>query len=221
MKTASSSMEIALSQVLGPDDILTPARKGLDELRKTGPGGQNYRLDHPDVPRRPMWRQLFGRPERYYHPTVGFYEHMPAWRVKRYLGDDIWNSYFKFAFERNPWDRQVSFYHYKTRSKPEGKVPAFEEFLAKGAKALVNNWEIYALGDEVALDFVGRYEEVEQDFEKVLQAIGLSGGIALPKTNVGKGKPKSKSYRDYYSDETRDLVARNSAREISYFGYEF
>jgi len=33
--------------------------------------------------------------ERYHHPSVGYYEHMPAWRVKTYLGDEIWNSYFK------------------------------------------------------------------------------------------------------------------------------
>ena len=82
MKTASSSMEIALSEILAPDDILTPARADLDEMRSGGPGGQNYRLDHPDVPRIPVWRRILGRPERYYHTTVGYYEHMPAWRSK-------------------------------------------------------------------------------------------------------------------------------------------
>lgn len=221
MKTASSSMEIALSQVLGPDDVITPARKGLDEQRRTGAGGQNYRLDHPDVPKIPMWRKALGRPERYYHPTVGFYEHMPAWRVKRYLGDDIWSSYYKFAFERNPWDRQVSFYHYKTRSKPQDKIPTFEQFLAKGQKAHVDNWSIYAIGDDVALNFVGRYEQIGEDFGKALDAIGFAGEIDLPRANVGTTKPKNRSYRDYYTDETRDFIARTCAREIDYFGYEF
>jgi len=219
-KTASSSMEIALSQALGPDDILTPAREGLDGLRKT-PGGQNYRFDHPDVPRVPLWRKLLRRPERHYHPTVGFFDHMPAWRARRYLGEKIWSRYYKFAFERNPWDRHVSFYHYKMRDKARDKMRSFDDFLVKARNYKVNNWEIYAIGDSVAMDFVGRYEEVAEGFEQALGEIGLAGGVALPKANVGKGKPKNKSYRDYYSDETRDLIAKVCAREIAYFGYEF
>jgi len=221
MKTASSSMEIALSQLLGPDDILTPAREDLDVMRKGGPGGQNYRSVHPDVPRIPMWRKLLRRPERYYHPTVGFYEHMPAWRARRYLGEQIWQSYYKFSFERNPWDRQVSFYHYKTRDIPKTRRPTFEQFLAKGKRAQVTNWDIYTIDNEVVLDFVGRYENIDADFEKALGRIGLSEKISLPKANVTQSKPNARRYQDYYTDETRALVAGWSGGEIKHFGYEF
>ena len=47
---------------------------------------QNYRIDHPEKPKRPLWKSLLGRPERHYHPSVGYYEHMPAWRVRTYVG---------------------------------------------------------------------------------------------------------------------------------------
>jgi len=218
-KTASTSMEIALSRVLGCDDIITPARPDLQILRATGADGQNYRLDHPAVPKRALWRRLLDRPERYYHPTVGYYEHMPGWRVKLYLGDDIWNSYFKFAFERNPWDRQVSFYHYKTRSKDAPE--SFEHFMARGEKARVDNWDIYAIDDSVSDDFVGRYENIGSDFENVMEAIGLGGRIELPRANVGKSKPNTRTYRDYYSDETNELVASWYPNEISLFDYSF
>ena len=76
---------------------------------------QNYRLDHPAVPKRPLLKRLLRRPERHYHTSVGFYEHMPGWRIKAYIGNKIWSSYYKFTFERNPWDRQVSWYYYKTK----------------------------------------------------------------------------------------------------------
>lgn len=217
-KTASSSMEIALSAVLGPDDIITPSRPDLGKHRAIV--AQNYRLEHPAVPKRPLWRKLLGRREAYYHPTVGYYEHMPAWRVKTYLGDEIWNSYFKFAFERNPWDRQVSYYYYKTRSKPEYRRPSFEQFLARSKrKALVPNFEVYTIDGEVAVDFIGRYESIEEDFEKAMQAIGLAGTITLPRANVGKKAVAS--YREHYNERTRQLVADWYSREIALFGYEF
>ena len=36
-------------------------------MREQGVGGQNYRLDHAEVPKRSLWRRIMGRPERYYH----------------------------------------------------------------------------------------------------------------------------------------------------------
>lgn len=218
-KTASSSMEIALSSVLEPEDVITPAHVSFDAQRTRGAGGQNYRLDHPDVPKRPLLKRLLGRPERYYHPSVGYYEHMPAWRVKRYIGDDIWRRYYKFAFERNPWDRQVSYYYYKNKTRQNR--PEFADFMRLPKKKwYVENHDLYTIDGEMALDFVGRYEQVEADFDKVLAAIGLSGQISLPKANVSK-KKKTSSYRDYYTDELVELVRRTYAPEIARFGYEF
>ena len=108
-KTAGTAIEAALSQLCGPQDVITPYREESEQDRK-GLSPQNYRIEHPLKPKRPLWRKLLMRPERYYHPTVGFYEHMPAWRVRAYLGEQVWWSYFKFAFDRNPWDRQISWY---------------------------------------------------------------------------------------------------------------
>ncbi len=218
IKTASSSMEIALSQLLGPDDIITPARPDLESQREQGVGGQNYRLDHPDVPKRPLWRRVLGRPERYYHPTVGYYEHMPGWRVRKYVGEDVWNSYYKFAFERNPWDRQVSFYFYKTRGKDNPQ--SFEQFLKRKDKAYVGNYDIYAIDGEIAVDFVGLYENVDKDFQKALQGIGIEEKIMLPKANVSKKKDGA-TYRQFFTDETRDMMADWYAPEIAKFGYKF
>ena len=218
MKTASTSMEIALSQLLGPDDVITPARPDLESERGLGIGGQNYRLDHPDVPKPAFWRRALWRPERYHHPTVGYYEHMPAWRVRRYLGEDIWNSYYKFTFERNPWDRQVSFYSYKTRSK--NRPESLAQFLRRKRKAYVCNFDIYSIDGEIGVDFVGQYENISHDFDKAMKGIGIKQKIPLPISNVSK-KKDVRGYRQYYTDETRDLVAEWYAPEIAAFGYKF
>lgn len=216
-KTASTSIEAALSEICGPDDVITPASEPLMQHRK-GARAQNYRLDHPAVPKRPLWRRLLRRPERHYHPSVGFYEHMPAWRVKAYVGDDIWSSYYKFSFERNPWDRQVSWYFYKTKSK--NPRPGFDAFLADRRRAYVENFDLYSIDDAICLDTVGTYENLTNDFKKIIKDFGLTEKIDLPKVNVSTG-PKGYDYREFYDDETRESVARMYAREIGYFGYEF
>ncbi|MEZ5774664.1 MAG: sulfotransferase family 2 domain-containing protein [Hyphomicrobiaceae bacterium] len=214
-KTASTSIEAALSAVCGPDDVITEASEQLRGARKQP--AQNYRIEHPDKPRRPLWKRALLRPEKHYHPSVGYYEHMPAWRVRTYCGEAVWRSYYKFSFERNPWDRQVSWYHYKTKSR--ASRPSFAAFNRDTKRARVENWDLYTMKGEICLDFVGRYESLQEDFAHVLERIGLVGRVELPRTNVSKGK--TEDYRSYYDAESREMIARWYAPEIAHFGYAF
>jgi hypothetical protein len=214
-KTASTSIEAALSEVCGPDDVITEASEQLRDHRKQR--AQNYRLVHPSVPKRPLWKQLLGRPERYYHPSIGYYEHMPAWRVRLYAGEEIWRRYYKFSFERNPWDRQVSWYHYKTKSKSE--PPSFDTFNRDRKRAYVENYDLYSEEGAIVLDFVGRYEDLEGGFAAVLSTVGLAGRVSLPVTNVSKAR--TRDYRRYYTDASRDMIGAWYRREIEHFGYSF
>jgi hypothetical protein len=216
-KTGSTSIEAALSAVCGPRDVITEASEQLRGVRQRP--AQNYRLEHPEVPKRSLLRRLLGRPERHYHPSVGYYEHMPAWRVRAYVGEDIWRQYFKFSFERNPWDRQVSWYHYKTKSKGEATRPSFDNFNRDRRRAWVENWELYTIDGNIALDFVGRYESLERDFEGIVSRIGLSGQVSLPKVNVSE--ERRLDYRSYYNDASRSLIGSWYAPEIREFGYVF
>ena len=217
-KTAGTAIEAALSELCGPRDVITPYREESEADRK-GRAPQNYRIEHPLKPKRPLLRRLLMRPERYYHPSVGYYEHMPASRVRDYVGDEVWRSYFKFAFDRNPWDRQVSWYLYKTKSKRAR--PTFERFMTSRRRAYVNNHEIYMLDGALAVDFVGRYENLEEDLNKALATAGVKRQIAVPRTNVTPNKDQSRSYRSYYSPETEELVAEWYQPEIALLGYRF
>lgn len=221
MKTASSSIENLLSRHCGPDDVITVARTDLEDMK--GVKAQNYRLDHPAVPKRSFVRRLLRRPERYYHATVGYYEHMPAWRVRTYVGEEIWSSYYKFSFERNPWDRQVSFWRYKTRHEFEPR--SFETFLSRKNKAFVDNFGLYTIDGKVCLDFVGKFETLDEDLAEVLDRIGLDPASSAPSLNQSahakERADNAKSYRTYYSSSTRRLVADWYKPEIELFGYEF
>jgi hypothetical protein len=221
-KTAGTAIEAALSKLCGPSDVITPYREESEADRK-GRAPQNYRIEHPLKPERPLWRKLLGRPERYYHPSVGYYEHMPAATVRAYVGEEVWRRYFKFAFDRNPWDRQVSWYLYKTKSK--SARPSFERFMQSRRRAYVDNHEIYleagTLASGLAVDFLGRYESLEADLNQALEMAGVACALEVPRVNITPNKDEARDYRSYYSDETRALVADWYQPEIKLLGYGF
>jgi hypothetical protein len=215
-KTAGTSVELALSELCGPDDIIPPVTESDEALRAPGSGPRNWRVHGWWQSPRPLHRRGWFKivPEDY-----GFYNHMPAKEARALLNDDkIWNSYFKFAFDRNPWDRQVSAYHFRYRGKKRPRP--FCEFLEDSKRARLNNFEIYSLDGEPCVDFLGRYETLEDDFRRALGEIGVKFEKPLPRAKGGIRK-NGKSYRDYYDARTRDIVGEWYAREIQLLGYSF
>src|SRR5262245_24051570 len=109
-KTAGTSVELALRQLCGPDDIIAPIGEAEERrqqaLHYQGRPPQNWRVHGWWQSPRPLFKRYWFR----FSPgDYGFYNHIPAREARALLNDDkVWRSYFKFAFERNPWDRQVS-----------------------------------------------------------------------------------------------------------------
>ena len=165
--------------------MITPYREESEEDRK-GLGPQNYRIEHPLKPKRPLWRRLLGRPERYYHPSVGYYEHMPARLVRAYVGEEVWRSYFKFAFDRNPWDRQISWYFYKTKTK--ARRPSFESFMATAAAPMSTITRSIWRTATLAVDFLGRYENSRGRSRQALRHGGRARAAGRARMNVTPNK---------------------------------
>lgn len=200
-KTAGTSVEIALSRVCGPQDVITPVTEEDEELRRLqgGRGPQNY-LEPPRLERKA-------------------FNHMPVSMVRTMLGRQRFESYFSFAIERNPWDAVVSLYHWKYRDTVPGDFaeyvasPAIETFATK-------NQRIYRLRGEIAVNRVLRYESLADDLAAVWSDLGLPGNPDLPHAKAGT-RPQGRSYRSYYDDESRQRVADLFALPIRDLGYQF
>ena len=213
-KTASTSTEFALNEICGPDDIVTPVTS--NERNRTGLGPRNYHYRPPLLSTE--WPNLISRYVRNGEMPLDYNQHMHGWRVKRRVGAKIWNSYFKFAFDRNPWDREVSWYsHHLSVARFTG---SFKEHLNRLPTHKVGNFEIYSCNGKVAVDFVGRYENLETDLAYVMQQIGVECRLQLGNSNSHR-RDRSKPYQEWYDEESRELIRRTYQREIELLNYSF
>ena len=158
--------------------------------------------------------------------------HAKVIAAKELLPKAFFDSLFKFAFVRNPWDLQVSSFHHIRRERPHylGGHDDFEGFLrwkldparpyqyhVDTSIELQSDYLIDLHGN-LAVDFIGRYERLRQDFATACERIGIPAP-ALP--HVRAATDRSKDYRRYYTDETAELVARHFARDTEMLGYRF
>ena len=149
--------------------------------------------------------------------------HAPLARAERLIPPEEYAKLFKFAFVRNPWDRLVSWYAYllkDTSHRRHRQVAAgsFEDFVrAELDRADRSQWWMIAnRAGEQGLDFVGHFENLEQDVAEVCRRLRLPGA-PLPRENVSARRP----YQEYYTRALAELVRRHWQREIDAFGYRF
>lgn len=141
---------------------------------------------------------------------------------------------FKFTFVRNPWSRIVSTFEDKTKKVistkwehpfyKKYKNHSFKDFVAEINKLDIDSencdnhirLQVNQI-DFNHLDFLGRFENLQQDFDKICLNFKNIKESKLPHKN----KSSLEHYTEYYDNETRQIVAEKYAKDIEYFGYEF
>lgn len=149
--------------------------------------------------------------------------HLSSAELKQKLPNRIFENYFKFAFVRNPWDWQVSLYHYMKQTEKH-----HQNHLANGFETFENylNWRInnevrlqvdFIMENNTSLvNYIGRVETIDDDLKFLEKKLDLDP-IILPKIN----KSKRSNYQDYYNNRTKDLVYQHFKKDIETFEYSF
>jgi hypothetical protein len=214
-KTAGTSIEIALSKFCGPDDIITPiSEKDEQTRRQLGyRGPQNYL----PATNGSAWNDKLValglmKPKR-------FYNHMSAAEVKALVDDKVWNEYYKFCVERNPWDRMTSLYYWIFREKP---APPFSQFVRSRKYRMLKNGgrNVYTLSGRFAVNHVCRFEDLANELEAVRQQIGLPEELELPRAKTIQ-RIDRRNYRELFSPADQARVGRLFRDEIQMFNYQF
>lgn len=162
--------------------------------------------------------------------TVFPQQHLPAAILRELVGAEEWQRCFTFGFVRNPWDRLVSLYHYLKAHMANAAVREAQPGMAAlvdrasdftafvSLSQVIGNDLSKLLLDErgvLLVDFVGRFERMEEDLAYIAQQIGIA--LTLPRLNGSVHN----NYREYYTPTTRAVVAKRYAQDIETFGYTF
>ena len=214
-KTAGTSIEIALSKFCGENDIVTPI-SSYDEPKRVeygSRGPQNYFVQYSRYSYKDWIQSSIERKKRQ------FFNHIPAYDVRRWIGEEIWNSYYKFCFERNPWDKAISLYSFCLALSK--KQISIEEFLWKKVEiSNLANYPIYTIDNELVVDRVCFFENLTQEIEDVARQLGLPEVPVLPEAKVGFRKDK-RPYQEIIGKKERELIQTLCQKEIDLFGYAF
>lgn len=206
-KTAGTSIEIALSSICGDEDIITPIssedEKIRTELGYRGP--QNYQLALSGYSFNELAiRLLKGKRKE-------FKNHIGAAQIKRLIGEDIWNGYYKFTIERNPFDKMVSRYYWDESNLE------LNDYIIKFAYQN-SDFEKYSINGQIVADDIFKLERIDD----MMDALSERFGAKLSLDNI-KAKGNYRKKREHYSllinDEARRAIEISFAREMSYLDY--
>lgn len=158
------------------------------------------------------------------------FQHRTAQELRELVGQKRWEKGFSFAFVRNPWDKVASHYHFRVQTNQTRLAEDPIDF---------NEWVVRAYGEhdpryydqpkmfmpqvqwiddedgKRLVDFVGRFERLEEDFARICRLLGT-------KADLPHLKPSSRPhYRELYDDIAAKVVRSRFQRDLDRFRYSY
>ena len=184
---------------------------------KTGGNSMHFALkDHIDDELHGTGSNLGAKNTKY-----NTYKHSNIRQYIERIPPELYKDCFRFSTIRNPWDRCISFYFSPHRGYPSrfdrnnflrmlhSQVFTFRTYVCV-------NQTPYETPLDSDMDYIMRFESLQDDFDIVCGKIGLPK-IKLPSMN----KSRHTHYSHYYDDDLVDIVAAKYHEEIVYGGYTF
>lgn len=166
-------------------------------------GFKNYYLQRPDHHIFCFGKdQSVDKHENKIHGTLIYYKTSPYINRIMNMDEDKWNNYFIFTFVRNPYDRIISGWNYVNKYN----IP-FKKFInIKHYSNSFDYWHVFMSqtrhiitnNGKIKSDYIGKFENMENDLKYVLNKIGFNN--IIHKSFIKNGK-KHKNYKSYYDNE--------------------
>jgi hypothetical protein len=156
------------------------------------------------------------------HGTLMYYKTSPYINNIMNMNKKKWDTYFKFCFIRNPYDRLVSGWNYVNKYN----IPLANFININKSLTDWDYWHVFMNQSrhiinekgKIGVDYIGRYEQLEEHFEVILKQIGIHN-ITHCK-NVKINSKKHKDYKTYYDEELINKVYLQFKEDFDNFEYQ-
>jgi len=144
---------------------------------------------------------------------------MTAGEIKACLPGDVWNGYFKFCFERNPWDKVISHYFHRNRNE---KFRDIMDYLRHDHGDDLHGSKAYMIDGKVAVDRIFRYEDMEGALTELTDLLALDKKLQLPSYRAkSQFRKDHRSYREILSEEEAAIISGRFRDDIALLGYRY
>jgi hypothetical protein len=214
VKTAGTSIEVFLSKISDEYDVITPV-----EPEEEGHMPRNYKgLWNP-------MKEISNDDHRGYKRTIQdflsqrqFYNHIPARVLRNRISSDIWNGYYKFCVERNPWDKTIS--HFNMIRKQKDELMTLDHYLNN--ERFCHNWPLYMDGsDNILVDRVLPFETLNEGLGEVFDRLSVPYSGKLQEKAKSNYRTDARPYQDLFNKDQRLVIEREFEKEIMLNGYNF
>ena len=151
-----------------------------------------------------------------------------------------YQEYTKFCFIRNTYECIVAGYKHCQQASYYSNYPehmreqfsrnyTFEKHVRDIWGAEFTQWEYMCFQGRFIMDFVGRFDHLQEDFDRFCAENGLPARV-LNKHNTAEGRKyiipemverQNQHYSLWYTDELLEYVNRRAKPEIEQFGFKF
>ncbi|MDO8972354.1 hypothetical protein [Reyranella sp.] len=223
MKTAGTSIEMAIGPHCGPEDILSPINPKFDRQRvEAGVYPRNFAPEavvtaYVDALKRNKPKAAREAMALIRKKGNSASSHARAVSIKAVAGD-LWDTAFKFTAERHPYEKAVSLAfhvnrHASRRAREFGE--ALETVVRSGKRYVGYPW--YIVGGQVIVDDFVKHETIQADMQRICERVGLPA-IELPRAR--ELERDRKPAREMLTAEQRRIVQETCAPEFELFGWE-
>lgn len=215
-KTAGSSIEVYLSKECGLEDVLTPIIPSSDEHEPRNYQGFFNPFRDFFTFKSGLDKSIFGD----FLDRRKFYNHIPAKKVRARVLPSIWSEYFKFAVERNPYDKVYSLYC-MLNYRMEGRL-SVDRFFDSGMYKKALNIKYYTdQNGKVIVDKVLKFENLHDELKETFDRLGVAFYEGLNVNEKGNYKKhRNLSYLDEFSVQQIAMITYFYDKEFSLWGYE-
>ena len=148
-------------------------------------------------------------------------QHLTPDLLQKYLDKDIYNTYFKFSFVRNPYDKVKSEFFWRQRIGDINTNTDFKKWVFNFYGKIDNDHKLpqykYIFNDngEKVVNFVGKVENINQDFAKLLDIINYPKKESLSKENINKNRKSV-----IFDQEIKEKIVDIYSEDFKLFGYD-